>query len=102
MNCFAGMCVTGPCDGICVNPTTFNTQSFRVEPVPAGAVCYQTTQNLGGGVCGQFVTGRSLSVNGQLEVCQNTNWTLPLPSKLAGGYCIVVTDGGASGYFATF
>jgi hypothetical protein len=88
--------VTGaatPCSGLCANPTTFTINgSFQSGQLGTGAVCLQTTAVLHGGNCGNFVSPRTLSVNGTVETCNNQNWTT-VPRARNGGYCIQTTAG---------
>jgi hypothetical protein len=58
--------------------------------------------NLGGGNCGNFVSPRTLSINGTVMSCTGGNWP-SLPAKRNGGYCVQTTAGdNAWAYFATF
>jgi hypothetical protein len=85
---------TRPCDGICDNAVVFSwSGSYQSGNLQTGAVCRETTQNIVGGNCGNFVSPRTLSLNGQVMACNNQNWTTPLPPKRNGGYCVSTTPG---------
>ena len=110
--CAAGVCThpsngtcntaTNPCAGLCNNPIVFNSSSFSSGNIGTGAVCYQTTAKLNGGVCGNMASGRKMTVNGAAVSC-TSNWPNPLPAKRNGGYCIQTTAGDyAWAYFATW
>ena len=44
----AGATGTGPCAGLCDNPTTFTTASYSSGNVGTGAACFETTANIHG------------------------------------------------------
>jgi PKD repeat protein len=94
---------TGPCTGLCTNPITFTVNgSYQSGNLGTGAVCYQTTSNMNSGNCGNFVSPRTLKVNGTTEPCTGGNWP-SLPAKRNGGYCIQTTTGNQSyAYFTAF
>jgi glucose/arabinose dehydrogenase len=97
-----GSCGSSPCAAYCSSPTTFSSTSYQSGNLGTQSTCHQTTANLNGGVCGNFATGRTLSVNGQLMSCNAGNWSA-LPAKVNGGYCITTTAGNhAWAYFATW
>jgi hypothetical protein len=99
--CIAGDCVSGPCDGQCMNPVIFTTQSYNTGNIQTAAKCYQTTANLQGANCGNFVAPRTLAVNGELRTCNGQNFAMP--AKRSGGYCLVVSAGDHPwAYFQTF
>jgi hypothetical protein len=82
-----------PCAGICANPTTFTwTGSYQSGNLGTGAVCRETTHPVVGGNCGNFSGGRTLSLNGTVMPCNNTNWP-SLPAARNGGYCVNTTAG---------
>ena len=82
-----------PCAGICANPTTFTwSGSYQSGNLGTGAVCRETTHPVVGGNCGNFSGGRTLSVNGTVMPCTNTNWP-SLPAARNGGYCVSTTAG---------
>ena len=84
---------TTPCAGLCTNPVTFTINgSYQSGNLGTGAVCYQTTATMHGGNCGNFVSPRTLKVNGTTEPCTGGNWS-SLPAKRNGGYCIQTTTG---------
>jgi hypothetical protein len=90
----------GPCQGICSNPTNFTTGN--PGNLGTAATCHQTTANLQGGNCGNFVSPRTLSVNGTQMSCNFQNWA-SLPPKVNGGYCITTTAGNHPwAYFTTW
>lgn len=93
----------GPCAGLCANPVNFTINgSYQANNIGTGAVCYQTTSVLHGGNCGNFASGRTLSVNGSQRTCNGANWS-SVPSARNGGYCIQTTSGNYSwAYFTTW
>ena len=98
-----GTCNSSPCSAYCQNPTTFTGPSFQSGNLGTGARCFQTTSNLNGGVCGNFASGRTLSINGRQLTCSGGNWSLPLPAKVNGGYCVYANAGDqAWAYFSTW
>ena len=110
--CSAGVCThpsnntcntsTVPCAGLCTNPVIFTGNNFNSGNIGSGAGCYQTTASLKGGVCGNFASGRKLTVNGVQMSCAG-NWPSPLPAKRNAGYCVQTTPGAyAWAYFATW
>jgi len=70
----------------------YNTSNFQSGNLGTNATCHQTTATLNGGNCGNFVSPRTLSVNGTVMSCNNGNWS-SLPAKVNGGYCIQATPG---------
>lgn len=98
----AGQAATGPCAGLCANPTEYTNASYSAFDIGSDATCYETTAALSGGVCGYVANGRTLSVNGTAMPCTNDNWT-SLPPARNGGYCIQTTPGDyAWAYFVTW
>jgi PKD repeat protein len=90
-----------PCAGLCTNPVNFTINgSFQSGNIGTGAVCYQTTSTINGGNCGNFVSARSLQVNGTTESCAGGNWS-SVPAKRNGGYCIQTTAGNYSWAYFT-
>jgi hypothetical protein len=90
-----------PCNGLCSNPVSFTINgSFQSGNLGTGAVCYQTTSTINGGNCGNFVSPRTLKVNGTTEPCDGGNWAL-VPAKQNGGYCIQITAGNQSYAYLT-
>jgi hypothetical protein len=84
---------TGPCANLCSNPVNFTISgSFQSGNLGTGAVCYQTTSVVHGGNCGNFVSPRTLKVNGTTEPCTGANWS-SVPAARNGGYCIQTTAG---------
>jgi hypothetical protein len=84
---------TGPCASLCANPVSFTISgSFQSGNLGAGAVCYQTTSVVHGGNCGNFVSPRTLQVNGVTEPCTGSNWS-SVPAARNGGYCIQTAAG---------
>jgi hypothetical protein len=94
---------TTACTGLCSNPVTFTINgSYQSGNLGTGAVCYQTTSTLNSGNCGNFVSPRTLKVNGTTETCNGSNWTT-VPAKRNGGYCIQTTAGNQSyAYFTAW
>jgi hypothetical protein len=57
---------------------------------------------MNGGNCGNFVSPRTLSINGTTESCTGANWS-SVPAKRNGGYCIQTTTGNnAWAYFTAW
>lgn len=99
-----GTCTTAttPCSGLCTNPKIFSGGNYSSGNLGSTAVCYQTTGNLNGGVCGNLASGRKFTVNGVAMSC-TSNWPNPLPAKRNGGYCIQATAGDYPwAYFSTW
>lgn len=91
----------GPCANLCNNPTNISINgSYQSGNIGTGAVCYQTTSPVHGGNCGNFVSPRTLSVNGVQETCNNLNWS-SIPPARNGGYCVQTTAGNYSWAFFT-
>ncbi len=92
-----------PCTGLCTSPITFTVNgSYSSGNLGTGAVCYQTTSTMHGGNCGNFVSPRTLKVNGTTESCTGGNWS-SLPATRNGGYCIQTTTGNQPwAYFTTW
>jgi hypothetical protein len=83
----------GPCDSFCANPQNVTwSGSYQSGALGTGAICRETTQPVVGGNCGNFASGRQLSVNGVQMPCNNTNWSA-VPPSVNGGYCIQTTAG---------
>jgi hypothetical protein len=108
--CSGGVCThpnngtcQGPCASFCTNPVNFaSPPNFNSGNLGTNATCHQTTSNLAGGVCGNFVAPRQLTVNGQVMSCTGGNWG-PLPAKVNGGYCVQTNAGNHPwAYFATW
>ena len=90
-----------PCTGLCSNPVAFTISgSFQSGNLGTGAVCYQTTSVVHGGNCGNFVSPRTLQVNGTTEACNSGNWA-SVPAARNGGYCIQTTTGNQPWAFFT-
>jgi hypothetical protein len=94
---------SNPCASLCSNPTNFTISgSYHSPNLGTGAVCYQTTSVMHGGNCGNFVSPRTLKVNGTTEPCTGGNWA-SVPATRNGGYCIQTTTGNQSfAYFTAF
>jgi PKD repeat protein len=87
---------TGACAGLCTSPTIFTVNgSYQSGNLGTGAVCYQTTSVVHGGNCSNFVSPRTLKVNGTTETCNSGNWS-SIPAARNGGYCIQTTTGSQS------
>lgn len=90
-----------PCTGLCTNPVNFTISgSYQSGNLGTGAVCLQTTSPVHGGNCGNFVSPRTLQVNGKTETCNNQNWS-SLPAMRNGGYCVQTTTGNYSYAYVT-
>ncbi len=90
-----------PCSGLCSNPVNVTINgSFQSGNLGTGAVCAQTTSPIHGGNCGNFVSPRTLSVNGTQETCNSGNWS-SVPATRNGGYCIQTTTGNQPWAFYT-
>jgi hypothetical protein len=89
-----------PCDGICTGATSFTVNgSYSSGNLGTGTVCRQTTSVVHSGNCGNFASGRTLSVNGTPMTCNGGSWST-VPAARNGGYCVSVTSGNyAWGYF---
>jgi hypothetical protein len=65
--------------------------------------CYQSTWNITGMNCGNFATGRTMSVNSKAIACGSGSANFTLPAKVAGGFCFQISAGGQTfAYFSTF
>jgi hypothetical protein len=84
---------TGACAGLCTSPTIFTIGgSYQSGNLGTGAVCYQTASVVHSGNCSNFVSPRTIKVNGTVESCDNGNWS-SIPAARNGGYCIQTTTG---------
>jgi hypothetical protein len=91
--------VRSPCSGLCNNPTSFNVPdgtTFRSGALGNGAACFETTSEIVTGSC-TGLTGRTLTINGKDEPCNNQNWATPLTGQRNFGYCIQTTAGNQGG-----
>ena len=87
---------SNPCDGICTSPTNFSISgSYSSGNLGTGVVCRQTTSVVHSGNCGNFVSPRTLSVNGTQMTCNGGSWST-IPAARNGGYCISTTSGNYS------
>ncbi|MGC4069081.1 MAG: carbohydrate-binding protein [Polyangiaceae bacterium] len=82
----------GPCSGLCTNAISFTSSSYYSGELGTGARCYQTTETLNGGHCGNLAEGRSFSLN-SVVMPSGTNFPTPLPQKRNGGYCFQISQG---------
>lgn len=84
----------GPCASLCSNPKelTFPGSSFKSGALGTGEVCLETQAVISYGTCNDFAGKRTLSVNGEAQVCNSSNWTAPEPRN--GGYCLQAPKGG--------
>lgn len=91
---FAEEVPPSPCDGLCANPEyfTWSGGSYFSGDLGTGAVCLETLQQAVGGNCGNFASGRQLSINGAQKVCSGANW-MNAPVERNGGYCVHTTAG---------
>jgi hypothetical protein len=92
---------TGPCAGLCGNPTTV-APTTNSGDLGTGATCQQVT---GGSItkvlCGNFLAPRTFTVNGTSVDCVNSVLT-NLPATRNGGYCMQASAGQYSyAYFTT-
>jgi hypothetical protein len=63
-------------------------------------VCRETTANLAGANCGNFLAPRTFRVNNEVRTCGGN---ITLPAKRNGGYCFQATAGDfAWAYFSTW
>ncbi len=82
---------SNPCAQFCPNPTVFNGSNYSSGNLGTGAVCRETTTNLGGG--GRYnMAGRTFVINGVVMTGSDGPYTLP--AKVNGGYCFQATAGG--------
>jgi hypothetical protein len=88
----AGATGTGPCAGLCSDPTEITTKSFSSGNVGTGAVCFESKVAIQGGNCSSVPAPRTFSVNGTVEACDGPNWP-SLPAMIDGGYCYQFTAG---------
>jgi hypothetical protein len=87
---------TGPCAGVCLSPTNLVINgTFQSGSLGTGSRCYQTTSVMKGGSCTNFVSPRTLKLNGTTMTCNNSNWT-SLPATKNSGYCIQISSGNSS------
>jgi hypothetical protein len=80
-----------PCSGLCNNPVEFSVAdgaNFQSGALGTGAGCFETHSQIASGNCTNFTGGRELTVNGETQVCNGTNWAQPLPPQRSHGYCI--------------
>ena len=92
---------SNPCAGLCNNPVNVTINgSYQSGNLGTGAVCLQTTSKVHGGNCGNFVSPRTLKVNGVTESCTNTNWS-SVPAARNGGWCVQTTSGNQPWAFVT-
>lgn len=98
---FLNPAAAAPCDGLCTSPVAFSINgSFQSGAIGTGAVCLETKSVVHGGNCGNFVSPRSLKVNGTSEPCNSGNWASVPPAR-NGGYCIQTTAGNQPWAFIT-
>jgi hypothetical protein len=92
---FTGGGATNPCAGLCTSPATFavgsGTSSFG--NIGVTAKCWETTSNFVQGNCGNFVSPRTLSINGTAVNCASGAPAYSPPAKRNGGYCFQVPAG---------
>jgi hypothetical protein len=82
-----------PCTSVCPNPVNFTINaSYQSGNLGLSALCYQTTSPIHGGNCGNFVSPRTLKINGVTKSCTGGNWG-SVPAAVNGGYCIQITAG---------
>lgn len=96
---------TGPCAGLCSNPVSVaaNANSGNLG---AAATCHSVLQDpddpVGNLNCGNFVTPRTLSINGGTAVNCTMNF-YPLPAQRNGGWCVETIAGSeAWAWFGTY
>lgn len=90
-----------PCAGLCDNPVSVTINgNYQSGALGTGATCFQTTSPVHGGNCGNFVSPRTLKVNGVQETCNNRNWS-SLPQPRNGGCCVQTTAGNNAWAFFT-
>jgi hypothetical protein len=82
-----------PCSGICNNPVNISwAGQYNNTTLGTAEVCFQTTQSVAGGNCGNFAAGRAFTVNGVSRTCNGVNWS-SVPAPVNGGYCFHATAG---------
>lgn len=89
-----------PCSGLCANPVSFTVPDgtvFQSGALGTGAGCYETASKIDTGTCSGFGGGRTLTINGVPEVCNNQGWPAPLPPQRNDGYCIQTSPGPNAG-----
>ena len=77
----------------------FSSVSFQSNNLGTAAICYETTANLNGLVCGNFASGRTFKFNNQTGNC-SANPSLSSIPKVNGGYCFQMSAGGCN--YASF
>ncbi len=87
----AGAVGTGPCAGLCTDPTEITTKSFSSGSVGTDAVCFESKVAIQGGNCSNVTAPRTFSINGKVEAC-GQNWP-SVPAMVNGGYCYEFTAG---------
>jgi hypothetical protein len=85
---------TGPCAGLCSNPTVLTGTTASGSNQPAGA-CFSTTYAIQGAEC---VNATGFKINGTAVSCNGLS--LALPAKVMGGYCFQF--GAADPNYASF
>ena len=97
----SGGCAAAPCSSFCSNPILFSG-GLQSGNLGTSATCYQTTAAINGGNCGNFLSSRTLSINGTKMTCNSGNWPT-IPAKVNGGYCVYTSAGGQPwSYFTTW
>ncbi|HVT08870.1 MAG TPA: hypothetical protein VHO67_15535, partial [Polyangia bacterium] len=97
----AGSSGTGPCAGLCSNPTAVAPMA-NSGGLGTGATCNDVVGNVTHLVCGNFVAPRTFSVNGKALDCA-TGGTFTLPAPVNGGFCMQAGAGNYSyAYFTTY
>jgi len=94
---------SGPCTGLCSDPVVFWSAGHNSGNLGTSATCHETTAEPIQFNCGNFASGRTFRVNGQLVTCNYQNVALGPIGKRNGGYCFQASPGNyAWAYFATF
>ncbi len=92
---FTGGAATNPCAGLCSSPKVFTvgsgTSSF--SNIGTGAGCWETTSNFTQGNCGNFVSPRTVIINGTSMNCASGAPAYSPPAKVNAGYCFQVPAG---------
>ncbi|MBN1611855.1 MAG: DUF4215 domain-containing protein, partial [Polyangiaceae bacterium] len=93
--CSNACLANSPCARFCSGyPVVTIDVPFESASIGTAAVCYETSDPIAGGTCGNFLAGRTLQINDTLVTCNWQNWTPP--ASQYGGYCLEVSSGSVS------
>ncbi len=94
---------SGPCSGLCDNPTSYATKPSNSMMLSSSGTCYEIMFSIAGLVCGPSpTTFSSFSINGIDLMANCTNaWISPLPTSVTavnGGYCVQGVSASGTGW----